>query len=200
MDDSPPQKDWGNVGFRPATRRLGGERSPDEAWARFVIGVLVFVGVAAIYPWYSYSVQSRLIAKDAEATAEVLGQQAAELEQRLAQQWSAAQPQPVQTAMPAPTRMVRVVGVSQSRSGPVAIVELDGAEPDGYVGLICRQASLMLRTSVEGRPLRIQRHRGNSPAQEAGRVLFLSRSGHPPGFGGRVVGPRGVARPAARCG
>lgn len=171
MEDAAAERDWGNVRFRPGQRLTSGKRGEDDAWTRFVIGAVVFVAVAAIYPWYSYAVQARLMARDLEAAAKVWEKDAAKLERQIMQEWNSTQQSPPAPSLSATPRMVRVVGVSQNRSGPVAIVQLDGEEAGQHSRLICSQAAVMLRAPVNGQYLRIQRHRGSAPAQEAGRIL-----------------------------
>lgn len=171
MEDAAAQRDWVNVRFRPDPPLSSGKRSEDDAWTRFVIGALVFVAVAAIYPWYSYMVQARLMARDLEVAAKVWERDAAKLEQQIIRDWNSPQQSRQSPSMVGTPPIVRVVGVSQNRSGPVAIVQLEGEEPGQHSRLICNQAAVMLRASVKGQYLRIQRHRGTAPAQEAGRVL-----------------------------
>lgn len=171
MEDSVPEKDWGNVRFRP-TARASVAKAQDDAWTRFVMGAVLFVSVAALYPWYSYTVQAHLMARDLHAATKEWEKESAKVEREVMQQWGAAQsPMQVQPEpVAAPVRNVRVMGVSQNSSGPVVIVQLDGADPGEYSRLICHQAGLMLRAPVQGRYLRIQRYRGNAPAQDAGRM------------------------------
>src|SRR3546814_4745192 len=72
---SSSEKDWGNLRFTP---RRGGysQGSPeDNANSRFVIGLVVFVLVALLYPWYSYWVQARLVARDVTRAVEVMDAQ-----------------------------------------------------------------------------------------------------------------------------
>ncbi len=61
--------DWGDVRFRSRRTRYAEGTPEDNATARFVIGILVFLVVALLYPWYSYWVQSRLVARDLEKAA-----------------------------------------------------------------------------------------------------------------------------------
>src|SRR3546814_8398836 len=72
---SSSEKDWGNLRFTP---RRGGysQGSPeDNANSRFVIGLVVFVLVALLYPWYSYWVQARLVTRDVTRAVEVMDAQ-----------------------------------------------------------------------------------------------------------------------------
>lgn len=75
--DPAKERDWGNIRFRGRRDRYAEGTPEDNANARFVIGVLVFLTVAVAYPWYSYWVSSRLLARDIEAGLREFEKQAA---------------------------------------------------------------------------------------------------------------------------
>ena len=59
QNTSTGEKDWGNLRFTPRRGRHAQESPEDNASSRFMIGLVVFVLVVLLYPWYSYWVQTR---------------------------------------------------------------------------------------------------------------------------------------------
>lgn len=168
MEEQTP-KDWENVRFRPRSRFAAG--SPDDnASARFSIAIVVFVLVALAYPWYSYWVQSRLIARDIQAATTQLNSEALAAMKGLNQQLTNERERQVALAERRNISSVRVVGASVSQGMPVVIVQLGDASLPAVTATICQQASGWLGQSTAGMTLRVQRHRGGVPAIDAGRV------------------------------
>src|SRR3546814_3385879 len=69
------EKDWGNLRFTSRRGRYAQGSPEDNANSRFVIGLVVFVLVALLYPWYSYWVQTRLVARDVARAVDVMDAQ-----------------------------------------------------------------------------------------------------------------------------
>lgn len=162
-------RDWGNVRFRPrsaAANRSSGE----EADTRFIAGAVLFVLVALAYPWYSYWVNSHLLARDMRAAAVELDKQTRQFESELSAQM---QPRPsVRHSTPtrAATAEVRVMGVSEGTNGVVLLAELGDRSLADAREALCFQASRWIRRSADGRTFRVQRYRGNAPARHAGSI------------------------------
>ncbi len=126
---------------------------------RFWLGLVVFLLVTAAYPWYSYWVNSQLLARDLARAGE-----------SFTQQMDAQNARADAQARQARIGKVQVVGTSPGRSGPIAIVVLEQASLDEATATICRQAAAMLRSSLAGKSLRVQRHRGRLPALDIGDI------------------------------
>ena len=168
MTDQESETDWGNVRHRPVSRRHAA--AGDEAGSRFVIGLVVFIAVALVYPWYSYWVHSTLMARDMQRAAQAIG---TEVERGVQQMQAATAQQRQRTAAQARQARVAavdVVGATAASGGPVVVVRMGDASLDEAGETICAQAGRWLRTPVAGRTLRVQRHRGNAPALDVGRV------------------------------
>lgn len=175
MEQGNEARDWGNVKFR-ARREVVAHRA-DDAQSRFVTGLVVFLVVALAYPWYSYWVQSRLLAHEVEAGfrqagAEVdalMRQAEAELVQ---QQQASARAEQARRETTARQRIaaVRVMGASDSTAGPVAVVDFGHAGVAESTAQVCQQAEWFLGRALDGKPLRLQRYRGSQPATDAGTV------------------------------
>lgn len=158
-------KDWGNLRFRYAEGR-----PEDNASSRFVIGVVVFVAVALLYPWYSYSVHSQLLARDVQRAAEVAGSQLkreiasldAEM-QRDAVRWQA-------TTTRQRVAGVRVMGAMVANGTPVVVVDMQQAGLVESAATISAQASARLGRQTSGMTLQVQSHRGRLPAVTIGSV------------------------------
>src|SRR3546814_12356873 len=69
------EKDWGNLRFTSRRGRYAQGSPEDNANSRFVIGLVVFVLVALLYPWYSYWVQTRLVARAVARAVDVMDAQ-----------------------------------------------------------------------------------------------------------------------------
>ncbi|GAB3306767.1 hypothetical protein [Luteimonas notoginsengisoli] len=68
-------RDFGSLRFSSRRNRYAEGTPEDNANSRFVIGLVVFVAVALLYPWYSYWVQTQLLARDFQRAAGELGAQ-----------------------------------------------------------------------------------------------------------------------------
>lgn len=169
-DQHESEKDWGNLRFRPRRSRYAEGTADDNANSRFVIGLVVFVLVALAYPWYSYWVQTRLLARDLDKAATELGTQLRE-ETRAATDWMQRDQQRRQAAVDR-RRIdgVRVMGAMTTQGQPVVIVSMGGAGLAESRATICRQASSWLKRSTSGMTLQVQSHRGRSPAATIGSV------------------------------
>lgn len=166
-DDSDHPSAWGNVRFR---------RPNPESWARsdskhyFQLGLIVFVAVAIVYPWYSYKVHTYMLGRDMQAAAEAMEQEATKaLEQANAE---AARQRAASAAADLQRRVsqVRIKGIS-GQSPPVVLVDLGRATLEEAEDVVCRQAAAWLRAPTSGRVLRVQRFRGSQPALEAGELV-----------------------------
>ena len=168
MTDQETEKDWGNVRYRPVSRRHAA--AGDEASSRFVIGLVVFIAVALVYPWYSYWVHSTLMARDMQLAVQAMGD---EVERGVQQMQAATAQQRQRTAAEARQARIAavdVMGATAASGGPVVIVRMGNASLDEAGETICAQAERWLRAPVAGQTLRVQRHRGNAPALDVGRV------------------------------
>ena len=161
---------WDRVRFGSRSHRPGADSSEDRAQTRFVTGVAIFIAVALAYPWYSYWVNARITAYALEAVSDDLHRQSRR-SQALAQQRNViARQQQADEDYRRRTGAVRVVGTTNTRTGPVAIVQLGASNIEEAKDVICRQSEAMLQEPLDGRMLRIQRHRGNAPSLDAGEV------------------------------
>ena len=164
------EKDWGNLRFTPRRGRHAQGSPEDNASSRFVIGLVVFVLVALLYPWYSYEVQTRLAARD---LARVVEQFDAELRSQTKAAAERAE-QAEQRRLDAVDRRrvagVRVVGAMATSGRPVVIVDMGNAQLWESQATICRQAARWLKRSTSGMTLQVQAHRGRVPAASIGSV------------------------------
>ena len=150
--------------------------SPGGSAGRFWIGLAVFIGVALAYPFYSYEVQQRLVARDvstalvpavAPAPAGPDGALSA-AEQRQA---SIAARKAAEAPPEAQQKSVAVLGTTVAGGKRVVIVDLAGFSVAEGRAEICKQAAALYREPLAGASLRVQRHRGDSPAVDAGSVV-----------------------------
>jgi hypothetical protein len=164
------EKDWGNLRFRPRRSRYAEGTPEDNASARFVIGLVVFVFVALAYPWYSYWVQTRLAAHELRQVTAAMDSQ---LRRELKDAGNRVQQQAAQTRAAATHRRVagvRVMGAMRTSAGPVVIVDLGDSGLAEGTPAICRQAADWLGQSTSGQTLRIQAYRARSPGENIGSV------------------------------
>lgn len=162
-------KDWGNLRFRKQARYSEGAPE-DNANARFVISLLVFLAVAAVYPAYSYWVQSRLVAAELDAAAKQLKTQAAAESARMQRQVQAMDARNRAVAQRQRVAGVRVVGASLNDGAPVVIVQLGGASLSEAKQTICLQAASRLGRPMRGMSLRVLRDEGRGPAVTSGTL------------------------------
>lgn len=163
------KQDWGNVRFGRRTRIPEGS-TDDNADSRFWIGLMVFLMVALAYPWYSYWVHAQLLSRSLQEAVSSLGRELDVVEQQTRQELDASAARSNEAARKARIAMVRVMGVSPNRAGPVAIVRLGDAGLAESTLAICRQSEAMLRSPLDGQLLRVQQHRGNRPAMSVGSI------------------------------
>lgn len=164
------EKDWGNLRFTPRRGRYAKGTPEDNADSRFVIGLVVFVVVALAYPWYSYWVQTRLLARDLDKAATELGAQLRD-ETRAATDRMQRDQQRRQAAVDRQrVGGVRVMGAMTTQGRPVVIVSMGDAGLSESTATICHQASSWLKRSTSGMTLQVQSHRGRSPAVTIGSI------------------------------
>lgn len=163
-------EDWGNVRFRRHRIGSGAGAQDDNADARFWIGLLVFLFVALAYPWYSYWVNARLLASDLQAAGEEIGRQLEASSAQIRRQSMADAVRQQAATQQARIASVRVVGTIPGAKGPTAIVQLEQGELAEAAATICRQTEYMLGSSLAGKALRVQRHRGSRPALDVGSI------------------------------
>lgn len=175
MEEGNQGRDWGNVKFR--ARREVVAHSAEDAQSRFVTGLVVFLVVALAYPWYSYWVQSRLLAHEVEAGFRQAGAEVdavmRQAEAELAQQQQAsvrAEQARRETTARERIAAVRVMGASDGTAGPMAVVDFGQAGTAESTAQVCRQAEWFLGRALNGDRLRLQRYRGTRPATYAGTV------------------------------
>lgn len=166
MPEESDKDDWQAVRFRP---RHAGTRSlpDDDARARFVYGAILFVAVALAYPWYSYWVQSRLLAADVnraltEAEKEVRAA-VSQVEPALDYAGPAAMA-PVRPHRP------RILGVSEGAATSVIVADLDGESLDAAEPKLCVQAAGWIRRPTAGMRFRVQSFRRSEPALTVGSI------------------------------
>ncbi|MDN5781878.1 MAG: hypothetical protein L0H23_07620 [Luteimonas sp.] len=164
------EKDWGNLRFTPRRGHYMEGSPEDNANSRFLIGLVVFVVVALLYPWYSYQVQTRLAARDLTRVVEAVDFQVrSELKAVEGQARQAAQRSQA-TVDRRRVAAVRVVGAMATSGKPVVIVNMGEAGLSESRATICRQASRWLKRSTSGMTLQVQSHRERLPAVSIGSV------------------------------
>lgn len=168
--DKKADQDWGNLNFRrlrPASSRGTPE---DNAESRFWIGVGIFLLVALLHPWYSYWVNTRLLARDLQAAGEEFSRQLEASNEQMRQEAAATASRREAASRRQRIAGVRVVGAVPSRTGPVAIVRLGQSNVSEASATICRQAEDMLGMPLAGEVLRVQQHRGGQSTVDSGTV------------------------------
>ncbi len=177
MEQNNQPRDWGNARFRPRHRHEGQAHMADDAQTRFVTGLVIFVAVALVFPWYSYWVQSRLVTRELETGLRQMSTALESAEKRAradAAQYQRASAQAAQvrreTSASERVAAVRVMGAKHGSNGPVAVVYFGSAGITESTERVCQQAGLFLGRSVTSEVLRVQRYRGNQPATDAGHI------------------------------
>ena len=172
-DKQDPNINWKDLSFRRRARIS--ESSGNDP--RFVIGLVVFVSIALLFPWYAYEVVSYSLERDAtkalnefgavldESNKESERQRAASVKYQQRQSNAAAEQQLRQRVAG-----VRVMGVSSGGDLPTVLVSLGNSNTYEAERAICQQAGAWLNKNVSGTTLRLQRHRGNQPAADAGEI------------------------------
>ena len=140
---------------------------PDRFWT----GVAIFILVAMAYPFYSYAVQTYLLARDVEAAAEIISSEveraAADARREVVESQRAAAAEAVRQRQ----RGVSVAGTTTIGGKRIVIVNLGRASLQEAKASICTQAERYFREPLAGEELHIQRHRGSQPAVDAGRII-----------------------------
>lgn len=134
-----------------------------------VLGLTGMLLIALLFPVYDHYLRRELRARDA---AESLRRVAQEANKELQKLEAANQEQAQRLAARQRReriRAVRVTGVIDGEEA-VAIVVLGNASTDEAADTICTQAERQLRRSLSGQLLKVQRARGNQPAEDAGWV------------------------------
>ncbi len=170
QETSSSEKDWGNLRF--SRRRSGyAEDTPeDSASARFVIGLTVFVIVALLYPWYSYWVQTHLLARDLQQVTQAMDSQVRDEVRRVDAHVQQAAVRSTATANRRRVGGVQMMGAMTTNGVPVVIVDMAQANLFEGKASICRQAPGWLGHPVAGLTLRVQAYRGSAPAESIGSV------------------------------
>jgi len=167
-----PNIDWQDLSFRRRSRIS--ESASDH---RFAIGLGVFIFVALLFPWYAYEVVSYSLERDATKALNQLGIEAQKqtdiMNEQIYQMDKQAKAQRVANAEQLKRQRiadVRVVGVSTGGNLPTVLVSLGTSNTFEANIAICQQAAAWLGRNVAGSTLRIQKHRGKQPAQDAGEI------------------------------
>ena len=123
------------------------------------------------YPFYSYAVQTYLLARDVEAAAEKISSEveraAADARREAVESQRAAAAEAVRQRQ----RGVSVAGTTTIGGKRIVIVNLGQASLQEAKASICAQAEQYFRERLAGEELHIQRHRGRQPAVDAGRII-----------------------------
>lgn len=170
MEQGNQGRDWGNVKFRARRGRGVQAHSADDAQSRFVTGLVVFLAVAIAYPWYSYWVQSRLLAYEVTTGLQQVGDEFAAASARQQQESARVEQARRETTARERVAAVRVMGASDGTAGPVVVVNLGQAGVGESTAQICQQARFFLGRPLHGERLRLQRYRGTQPTTDAGTV------------------------------
>lgn len=160
-----PNFDWQDLNFRKRGRASGDSNDP-----RFAIGIGVFVLVALLFPWYAYEVVSYSLERDAEKAMNQIG---IETQQYINEANATSQHQRAASAehqLRQRVAGVRVMGVSSGGNVPTVLVALGNSNIYEAQNAICKQAAQWLDKNVVGTQLRVQSHRGNMPAVDAGEI------------------------------
>jgi hypothetical protein len=161
-----PNIDWKHLSFRRRSR-ISGSSGNDP---RFVIALVVFVSAALLFPWYAYEVVSYSIERDATRALNEFGmetqKQVEAANKEAERQHSAA----LEFQQRQRVAGVRVMGVSSGGDLPTVLVSLGNSNTYEAERTICKQAGAWLNRNVSGTTLRLQRHRGNQPAADAGEI------------------------------
>jgi hypothetical protein len=161
-----PNINWQDLSFRRRSRTTEGSGNDP----RFVIGLVVFVSVALLFPWYAYEVVMYALERDATKALNDFGietQKQVDAANKEAERRHSAALEFQQRQRVAG---VRVMGVSSGGDLPTVLVSLGNSNTYEAERSICQQAGAWLKRNVSGMTLRLQRHRGNQPAADAGEI------------------------------
>ena len=168
--EQPAPAEWENLRFHPRRPGFARVQSSDASATRFLIGLVTFLLVAALYPWYSYRVQSHLVASDLAEAVSSMQQETDRDIARLNRQMAQASADQQEHAQQQRLQRVQVMGGSIIHGRPVVIVELGKSSLQEAKPIICRTASGWLGVPVAGRRLEVQQHRGKSPTVSVGWI------------------------------
>ena len=171
QETSSSEKDWGNLRFTPRRDRYAEGAPEDNANARFVIGLAVVVLVALLYPWYSYWVQTHLLARELQQATQAIDSQLRHELRGVGEQVQQAAAQSQQAANRRRARRVRVMGAMTTNGVPVVIVDMGEASLSQSTVGICRQAPGWLGRPVSGLTLQVEAWRRRAPAESIGSVV-----------------------------
>lgn len=166
-DESRPRPDWGNVAFGRRPHRSYADADP--AGSRFAIGLVVFVIVALVHPWYAYWVQSRLLAADIDAATQQLTRESAAMSAQWRAQASAVSARSREDERGRRVASVSVRGISEGSDATIVIVDLGTATLPEARDAICAQVQRMRGLGTYDR-LQVQRFRGSAPAMPVGSI------------------------------
>lgn len=159
--------DFADITFRDHARR---PPARENATSLFWTGVAIFLGVALVYPFYSYQVQARLLVWEMEAAMEEVGVQVDEAVASSARQSAAARAETVEANRQSRLRGIHLAGSTVVGGQPLVIVNFGQASFAEARETICQLAERRFQTSLAGQKVRVQRSRGNAPAQDVGTV------------------------------
>lgn len=161
-----PDIDWKDLSFR-CRSRISGSSGNDP---RFAIALGVFVLVALLFPWYAYEVVSYSLERDATKALNSFGietqKQMDEANEESQRQSAVVKAQKLAQRIVS----VRVMGVSSGGNLPTVLVALGNSNIYEAQDTICQQAGVWLRKDVSGTSIKVQSHRGNRPAVDAGVI------------------------------
>ena len=139
---------------------------PDRFW----VGVAIFLVVAAVYPFYSYHVQTRLAAAELAAAVGELTNELGEKAEEAKREMQANQARQQARSLEQRRRAVSLAGTTTVGGQRVAIVSFGASNLAESRDLVCRQAARQFREDLAGKKLRVQRHRGRQPAVDEGTI------------------------------
>ncbi len=160
-----PNIDWKDLSFR---RRTSISQSATEH--RFAIGLGVFILVALLFPWYAYEVVSYSLERDATRALNQFGIETQKQVDEANKESEKVRAAAAEYQLRQRIAGVRVMGVSSGGDLPTVLVALGNSNMYEADVAICKQASSWLGRNVAGATLRIQKHRGKQPAQDAGEI------------------------------
>lgn len=168
MTDPRIEGPFDDLKFRGPVRHAPPNR---DTSVHFWIGVVIFLLVALVYPFYSYQVQTRLAARDVAVALNQFNDQMGELANDARRQSEAASRASAAQVLAGRLRGVKVAGTTMVGGNRIVIVDLGQASLAEATDIICRQAAARYREPLSGQRLRVQRHRGRQPAVDAGTIV-----------------------------
>lgn len=160
--------DWDDLNFR---RPVSSPSRPGEGSRLFVTGVAIFIGVALVYPWYSFMVHAKMTAWMLEAGARELTAQVQAEVRESAEELQAQQVIRAESNQRERLRRVSLAGTSTVQGQRLVIVSLGSANLSEATPTVCRLAERRFKVSLSGERLRVQVLQGSRPAYEAGGIV-----------------------------